>query len=98
MRKKTRINQETYIQKQIFGFSSLNILRSKINVNSYKSISTIEDSSNKTKKLYQKGRDNIHCKTINKECNYPNKLLNKTIHFHKKTIQLKIYQDNQVLF
>ena len=89
----TRISfEETYSQKQInkYGFSSSNILETKINVNSDKSISTIEDSSNKVKKqLYRKGRDNSHCTSINKEGNFPNKLLNNTIHFHRKYYSIK---------
>ena len=84
--------EETFIQNQNikYDFSSSNILKTKKNINSDKSFSTFDDSSNKiNEKSHEKERISIHSKTISKERNDSNKLLNKNISFHKKTYSIK---------
>ena len=77
--------EETFAQKQTnrYAFFSSNINKIKKNDNADKSISTVDDSSNKIhKKVYQK-RLNIRSKTISKVDNRSKKLLNNNNDFHK---------------
>ena len=73
--------EETFSQKQtnkyIFNTSD-------------KSVSTVDDSSNKLKeKLEQKKRVYSHSKTLYKEDNLQNKILDDNICFHKKIYSIK---------
>ena len=84
--------EETFTQKQrnkyVF-FTS--IIRGNIkNNNSDKSSSTIDNSPNKiTKKPYQKKRSSTHSKTLTKEKNRSNEMLNNSIYFKRKLYSIK---------
>ena len=84
--------EETFIHKQDikYDFSSSIILNSKKIDNSGKSFLTTEDSTNKiTEKSQEKEKNNIRSKTLSKECNNSNKLINNVICSRKKIYSIK---------
>ena len=73
--------EETFTQKQTNKYVFNNL---------YKSVSTIEDSSNRfNKKLYKTQRTYNHSQTLPKKYNCPNVLLKDDIIFHNKIYSIK---------
>ena len=83
--------EETFTQKQTekYDFSSSDLLKSKKNLNSDKSFSTVDDSPKKIPEKSYKKRCSNHSKTLMKECKHSKKLFDDTICFHKKIYSIK---------
>ena len=84
--------EETFTQKETikYGFSFSNILITKKNDNSDKSVSTIDGSSNKIiKKSVKKNKSDIKFKSFSEEDNLSNKSLNIIICFREKNYSIK---------